>query len=283
MQKPIFDLFESGAEPDPKGRYAAFIRISPGFFSFLITSDSEQKAEGLRRYAIPLGEDAGAAAMEEIFNKDPWLKLMYKKAVVAVSKVKNTLVPSGLLDKTKLSSFLYFNHTRKTDEEIHSDFLTQPDVHNIFALPVAWESFIHSRFPGAALKHSLSCLISQALNLSKTREGKLAFVNVQEGWFDLLFLNQGNLVFSNSFQFQNSEDLAYYLLFACDRLQFNPEKETVFLTGEVEKNSQLYQLIFKYFRQVETAQRPFAGKAGFKFAAFPSHYFFSEFAMVSCG
>ena len=66
-----------------------------------------------------------------------------------------------------------------------------------------------------------------------------------------MVLKNKKLEFFNSFNFKTKEDFIYYVLFTSEQLQLNPEEFVLTFLGGVEKESELYDIVFKYVRNIE--------------------------------
>jgi len=88
---------------------------------------------------------------------------------------------------------------------------------------------------------------------------------------------QGQLKLFNSFNYTTPEDFIYYILYACQHLQLDPETLQLHLLGEIVKDSALFEYTYKYIRNVHFGQRPVEVKidAAFKM---PSHFYLIYFA-----
>ena len=62
----------------------------------------------------------------------------------------------------------------------------------------------------------------------------------------MIFFKGSKLQFYNLFSYKTGEDFIYFLLAALEQLKLNPERAEVVLMGAIEKNFQLYDLVFRY-------------------------------------
>ena len=54
----------------------------------------------------------------------------------------------------------------------------------------------------------------------------------------------------NSFEYSSKEDFIYYILFAAEQLELNPEKFELQLLGHISKDDPLFKIAYKYIRNV---------------------------------
>jgi len=55
----------------------------------------------------------------------------------------------------------------------------------------------------------------------------------------------------NFFSFNTKEDFIYYILFTAEQLNLNPEEFELNLMGDIEKESELYAIVYQYIRNIK--------------------------------
>jgi len=108
------------------------------------------------------------------------------------------------------------------------------------------------------------------------------FVNVREKSFELMASNGKQLLIYNIFQYDTPEDFIYYLLFAAEQLHLNPELNPLMLSGNIQKDSPLFNMIYQYFRQVSFTDRPDGYEYHYGFEKLPSQMYFSGYNLALC-
>ena len=72
---------------------------------------------------------------------------------------------------------------------------------------------------------------------------------------DILVCNKQGLQLFNTFKHQSAEDFIYYTLFICEQLELNTDKIDCCLLGEIDKPSGIYDLAYKYIRNIRFIKR----------------------------
>jgi hypothetical protein len=109
------------------------------------------------------------------------------------------------------------------------------------------------------------------------------FLNIRDQQFDMMVMNSRHLRFCNSFPFSAPEDLLYYVIFVMEQLGLNPEETTASLMGQVERNSLVYDALFKYIRDINFVDRNDAFSYSYAFNEIPGHYFSTLLNFPVCG
>ena len=206
------------------------------------------------------------------------LSYPYKKVSLAIVNSKSTLVPNALFDSDKKEALLKFNHPLEEGESTAIDNLSNLGAKNIYALPKAIEQQFRELYPTLSLMHCSSPLIERVLLINKNTNTTHVVINVQSDKFEIILVNAGKLLFFNTFTFRAPADFIYYVLFVFEQLKLNTETANVELMGDVDKNSEVFQLLYKYIRPIKFASRPDNFDYSFKIAALPSHQYYNLFS-----
>lgn len=190
--------------------------------------------------------------LRNFFDENELTKHKYKDVVVLWESQRSTLVPNALFDAAEQETYFHFNHGSETDEKIYADKLKTTEVFNVYAIPPDLEKSL--RFGSFRIRHHASVFIESMMVFSKlTLLPKQVFVNVHSGFFDMLVTENGKLLFYNSFAYKTAEDFIYFVLFVYEQLKLSPENNGIILSGEILKNSALFDMLYKYVRNIDFA------------------------------
>ncbi len=112
-------------------------------------------------------------------------------------------------------------------------------------------NFIFDTFGEFEYKHASTILIETILQKESDSDDATLYLNINQQHFELTAIYDKKLLLYNSFEFSTKEDVIYYLLFTTEQLKLNPETVKLKLMGTIEKDDQLYQIIYTYVRFVE--------------------------------
>jgi hypothetical protein len=108
-------------------------------------------------------------------------------------------------------------------EELDFNRIMEHSMVNVYRIPLWVKSFFVMRFPTITIQHERTMLTRFAL-LENAFKPKVTLVFDQEH-FGMVVTRHNELVFSNSYRHQSSEDVVYYLQFALSKL--NMEESTI--------------------------------------------------------
>lgn len=258
--------------------YSLTVRLSTDGFSFSILDLERNKYIALESYILQeitsfgdLAHEAGA-----IIDQNDLLKRYFPKVLILFESNKTTIIPSALYDPSELNSYLKFNHKLTRDEEIIADRLVNLEAYNIHAVPDCIKEKLRDKFANFRLVNYSSALIESILISNKNQpiENTL-FINARSSAFDVVYIEGRQLGLFNSFRYRTKEDFAYFLLFAIEQLKLNPESVKIVLMGEIDKNSNNYEIVYKYIRNIEFAERNDFFKYSYVFDDIPSWYYYN--------
>src|SRR5690606_14236054 len=140
---------------------------------------------------------------------------------------------------------------------------------------------LKKRFPNAVIYSQAEALIEGALKDSSAASGLKVVIHFNSGTFEMVIVSNGEFVFYNIFSFENADDFNYYLLLIKEQFELQPDTP-VHLAGEIEKYSELYKRIARYFQNIRFCDSTSIVKHPDSFKLLPSHQFFSLLSMSLC-
>jgi hypothetical protein len=275
------------------GNYGLSVVLNETMFSCCILDFRRNKLLGLQKVVRnevkqtdvqTAGQSSPMMFFHELSKDIPWLSSQFRLVKIAFEGKKSTLVPALLFDADEKEHYFRFNFPVEKDEQVCADHLMPMDAWNVFAVPGSVLESVRAAFPKSKVVHSSSLLIESVwINYKNRINSPHVFLHVMENQFDLMIFDGRQLHYFNTFAFQNSEDVAYYLIFVLEQLNFNPEKIPLVLIGNVEAGKELPELLQRYVRQVETGRRNEAYHYSYVLNQLPSQSFFPLLNFFSCG
>jgi hypothetical protein len=179
------------------------------------------------------------------------LSQSFSKILVIYQNELSSLVPKSLYDENYSADYIKFNSKILKSDFLSSDEISINESVNVYVPYMNINNFIFDTFGVFEYKHSSTILIDSLLQKEKKSEDATLYLNVNKQHFELVAIKNQKLLLYNSFEYSTKEDVIYYLLFTIEQLQLNPETVKLNLMGLIEKDDQLYQIIYTYIRFVE--------------------------------
>jgi hypothetical protein len=223
-----------------------------------------------------MSPESSTSTLTAYIRNHRWLELPYSDIRIYYEAVKSTLVPSPLFLNEVKENFARFNFTTPGNHKVLYDKIQNLDAKIVYELP---ESFVHlwtDIFPHHTFSCHAGCFIDLVLLINKNSPfQKKVFVNVRKSFVDLAVPEGNKLLFFNSFEFRTKEDFIYYMIFVFEQLAINPEETELLLSGFIDRNSPLFDILYKYVKNIRFLSGSDAFKYSYRFAEIPEHYFFT--------
>ena len=236
------------------------IQFSLDGFSFCVFDEYLQEFVSFKEY--PFAEKAKTPdelldSIKQVFVKEPQLRLKYAKVEVIHENNLSSFVPKALFNEANIEDYISFNN-----KTFYNDFFTYDEIANqemnaVFIPYININNFLIDQYGSFIYKHSSSILVEKLLNYFASKTGISFFVNVAKSHFEITVSNNKKLLFFNTFNYATKEDFIYYILFVIEQLKLDPELVDLQFLGEINKESELYQIVYKYVKNVSYIKENF--------------------------
>jgi hypothetical protein len=127
--------------------------------------------------------------------------------------------------------------------------------------------------------HSLSPLLITWQKKSLFVFPKLMHVVIHQSTMDVLCMEQGNLLFVNSYNFENSHDIVYYIMYICKQTGFNQLEDQLTVSGYEDLCRTVLSVINKYVKKTDYLQQ---SDSDYQTTSERDHAF-DTIALMECG
>lgn len=265
--------------------YKLSIQLSLDGFSFCIYNPSQHKFLSIESHSLHniKNIDGFCILFEELSQNHPWLKLKFKNVHILFESPKSTLIPTPLYDKKEQENYTKLNFTLSKDQEVKTDNLVNVDAFKLYVVPVKLIELLNRLFPSHQLSSHASVLIESLLIINKNLPAhKKCYVNARNSYLDIVITEGRKLLYYNAFNYKTKEDFIYYLIFVLDQLKLNPEEIDLVLSGFIDKNSKLFEMVYKYVRNIDFPKPPDTFSYSYIFNDIPTHHYVNLFNSYLC-
>lgn len=189
--------------------------------------------------------------VESLFEKEPILNNQFNN--VHVTHLNNLVaqVPKPIFNSDDLTSYLKYTVKVLENDYITFDEIKNTEIVTVYIPFVNINNFLFDKYGSFSYQHSSSILIEKLISQNKNLSKTTCFVNVNTSIFEIVVLKNNSLILYNLFNFKTKEDFIYYILFVSEQLGLNPEEFELYLMGDIDKDSELYSIVYKYIRHVQ--------------------------------
>lgn len=185
------------------------------------------------------------------FETNELLTANFTSINVTHSNNLSTFVPLPFFNEGSLCNYLQYNLKVLENEFIAYDTIENAEMAVVYIPFVHLNNYLFDRFGGFEYKHTSSVLVESLLKRTQANEKIQFFVNVENSIFQIVVLKNKKMEFFNTFNFKTKEDFIYYILFTVEQLHLNPEEFQLTFLGDIEKESELYKIAYKYIKNVQ--------------------------------
>lgn len=223
------------------------IQIGLNGLSYCVRNDKE--ILGIESYEQPLSQ------VENVIKENDWLSKGYASSNISITTKKSTLIPSTIFSNENKKDLLRLNHRKIEELDILTDDISILDSHCIYGVSKAEQDIITTHLPKSTVKHFSSRHIPHLLSENKNFDSQKMVVNVNYNQINISVFDHSRFIYYNVFNYKNPHDCIYYILFACEQVELNPENVTLEFMGDISKDDEIFTLAYTYVRNVEFSQR----------------------------
>jgi len=212
-------------------------------------------------------------AIEKIWQDEAILQQNFERVYCFADSLQFSLVPASLRLNEEV---LDITHGPMFNEVHRTDHIQNPPVQNHYRIDRDLQPVLEKLFTYADIENSTSCLLR---SMEDTSEGLTAIIF--QNTLKIFLFSDSELKIAKHFTYSTATDAVYHLLNVCRQFGKDPSEINLSLTGLVDKESILYQEIYKYFLHIDlrTFDRMNVSES---FDQYPKHYFSHLFTIASC-
>jgi len=120
-------------------------------------------------------------------------------------------VPDSLYLKGKEKTFLKFNTALESDDYITADNIEKLNIYNVYLPYVNINNYLIDKFKKLEFYHYNTVLINKIININSSY---MCHSFIENSDLKILFVENGEILFFNSFSYKSLDDILYYILLA---------------------------------------------------------------------
>lgn len=216
------------------------------------------------------------SSFKEIWDKDSLLSLPYPAIHIAFVHSHYTIIPNKLYQAANKASYLTPIKATATIPELYLvNELPTIAAKLIFSLPQAAIEFFESKYAtNTKYYNSFTPLINDIAKKMQALSGKHIWINIHPNLLQIILFDGPDLIFSNQFSFETEKDFIYYALLAYSQFKLNPEETPIHISGQLIKESAIYNSLYRYIRNISFVQIDVSYQLNTPLTENPSYFFF---------
>ena len=227
------------------------VQISLTGLSFLVTDANKSPLHYKKiEFDYPIAAEELQWNLEKTIKESPELNQSHEKITVIHASNLYTVVPQSLFDESRASDFLKFNTKILTNDYVGFDTLSELGMVVVYLPFISANNYLFDTFGSFDYYHASTRLLDFILNKDKFETQPRAHLHIQKGYFDCIVVKNGKLELANSYSYKTPEDFIYFVLFCFEQLGLNPNEVETLVSGTIDMESPLYDILYTYIRNV---------------------------------
>jgi hypothetical protein len=256
--------------------------ISHNSFMFAVSGNNFKNISRLGHIELINLPGSGQSFSEKItflLNNYRLVTQKFEKVIVSILNKDFTIVPESYSNSGDIKEFLSFSSGIAE--------VKNPLVHSIKNVKFCYvydqelTQALEKAFPRAIIKHA-GAINNELFFSNHSLSNVNLFLTVNDGLIEIAAKQKNDLLFYNVFNFDNNEDVLYYLLFMMEQFNFNPLQIKLVISGQIQTTDPLIVSIKKYIKQVSFVSHNSEIKLEGEFAKLPMHYYFTLLNQYLC-
>jgi len=282
--KPHISLFDKSFSNFNTSGYKLYIELGLNGLKYTVFNPENNTFIGLEEYRFNNIYTVYSLVepLAQLIKDTPLLQKTFAVFHVAFINQRSTLIPNAIFQRDKLASYHHYNFTQQEEDTFLYDNLINLSAKNIYSVPYCIID-IFKGIKNITFAHFSSSLIEASLiHTKQSNTLSLVDIHILPDSFQIVVIKHQKLELYNSFTYQTSEDFLYYLLFVLDQLKIDNEKVSIRLLGEIEKNSTIYEMLYKYINTISFGNRSEDLKFSYILGDIPTHFHYTLFNQFLC-
>jgi hypothetical protein len=278
MQSPILQAHEvrdPNWKPHDKALFQVFV-LDNMIVSVIFDKEMQRFV-----YLKSIPAETPLSALQE--NADALFEDLSPEEVnIFVNTQKTALVPAELYNTDDQEAFFTLNHPISEKEIIYEQKLDRINAVMLFAIPEVMETAFTSLGIEWNLYHADACWLEALHMVHRDREDEHVHIDIQPEEISIAVYKNDKLLLYNTFICSTPEDRLYFIMFVSEQLHISPQKDTYFLSGQINRSDDSYLLFARYLAKMQMETRPDFYRYALPFHELPEHFYFKAYCSALC-
>ena len=239
---------------DKSENYIMSIRLRSDGLSFSVYNPSEKESFLYKEVSFERGRNY-ISSLKEIFFENEFFSWHYKNVNVICASYPYTIIPKELFQENYKTEILTFT-TSAVEKHCLSNVLTNEHAELVFGIDDEVYEFCSRSLVNPYFVHHITPILPLLRKLSCNSLSKQLFVNLHRQSIDIIGYAQGSLIFINSFEYKQTEDIVYYVLYVWKQMGMSQQSDQLSLLGDPSACQDLNKILKDYIQYIKLLGMP---------------------------
>jgi hypothetical protein len=214
------------------------IELSKEAFKFTSLNEGLVRLNGEHRF-IEKQDNRYRDQLDQFIESSGLKSLHHEEHTISWSSEKTTLVPANVFAETDSESVFRLCFGKDVpSSDVDYNRIPEAGIVNVFEIPLWVKSYFVVKHPRSVIQHESTMLLRGLM--SNNSFGLKILLVPYENHFFLTISKHGKLQFYSVFQYQNAEDILYYLTFTLQQKEMLEESADLLWTNGIGADPELY-------------------------------------------
>lgn len=229
--------------------YNLSIRLTPDGFSFYIYSPADPSIFHFQETSLG-GKLSYLDHIKKVIFDLGFFSQVFNKTTVTTVSAQYTLVPDAFFDRKKAKELFRFNF-HNPQGVVLSETTSTGSLHVLFNIQEEMHAFLLRNLWNPVFHHHITPLLQLFEKDQKAWDTPSCFVDFHDNCATIICFAGDKLLSANTVPCLNPHDTTYYIASLWEKLQFSQTTHRLCLSGEVDTQKTVIDILKKLIRRVE--------------------------------
>ena len=248
------NLTDRSFNKDNPGLYCLSLQLNQTGLTYCIKNTDQKKCVVFRKHSFDnvLLTRVLIEKTTRVLREDDLLKLEFQRVNFIVYTRQSTLVPASLFTEDAASDYLSFTMAGEMDDVVLYNFIKAFNVYNTFALHRDVCSLFSEHFKKPEFMSQCTAFLKYVGEQTNPHLPGTVYLGINAEFIDIGVISKGRLLYYNTFQYANENDLLYYVTYVYRHHQLDPAIIPLIISGEKGGKITYQEVLKTYFPLART-------------------------------
>jgi len=233
---------------DNSENYKVSIRLIPDGLSFWGYIPAVKDSFFIETFSFD-HDISSLESIKNIFFTHPCFSYVFQSFDVISVSGKYTLASDHVFIEKEKERLFFFCHPKDNSLKVLVQPIMALNASILFGIDQEIYAFLLRSLINPRFIYSLSSLLVAWQKKSLLVFPKLMHVVLNKNTIDVFCVEHGVLLFVNSYNFDSSNDIVYYLMYICKQIGFNQLDDYLTISGKKDFCTDILRIINRYIKQ----------------------------------
>lgn len=186
--------------------------------------------------------------LADLLSTNEVLNYPFSNRSILLSNRECVFIPEEIYAEEKNDFYIKSSFDVNYEGTCFSQKLAPLSNYCVFKAPDWLLSQFNEYISGASIVHSSAYLAEALYRLSLQTDGIMTHIHFKKTFFEMYMFDKGKMLFYNSFSYQTSEDIAYFIMYALT--QWEVKQNAISVSGTLDEESDELYWLRKYLQKI---------------------------------